>query len=268
MIRKARVVLFFIALIFLFFAGRRIVHSVFYQAGQIASCFLYPILLVQNKIVSPIKSYIHQRKTMQELESELEAIKFEKEALQAELLALKGTASYHEHIKELLTFKKRYQTETALIGQIIFRCFSPQEHSFLVDQGRKQGVQEDMIAVYNNCLVGRVSDVFPWYSKVLAITDRGCKVAAYCEKTKSCGIHVGSNQLELTILEHVSHLSPTRKGDTIFSSGEGLVFPRGFGIGCIKECTKEGLWHRIMVEPFVNLREISCCTLLHKGAIN
>jgi len=229
---------------------------------------MYPILLIQNKIISPIKAYMHKRKTIQELHYEIEKIRAEKDLLKAELLAFKGTNTYHQNIKELLAFKTRYQPDAATIGQVIFKHFSLQSHFFLVNRGSNNGIQHDMVATYNNCLIGRVSKVYPWYCKVIAITDCSCKVACYCEKTKSCGIHVGINQFESTVLEHVSHLLPIEKGDILFSSGEGLLFPSGFGLGRIKECKKKGLWHDILVEPLVNIQEISYCALLHKGSMS
>ena len=39
-----------------------------------------------------------------------------------------------------------------------------------------------MIAVFKDCFLGRVVEVYPWYSKVLLITDPGCKVAVYAPK--------------------------------------------------------------------------------------
>ncbi len=263
-----RFIFYFLALILLFFVGRSFVISVSTMAGQCASCVIYPILYMQHKLVDPFKEYFQRHKTAQEIADELATVKAEKEALQAELIVLKSTEQYHENIKELLDFKKRYSSDFVVIGQIIFKHFSPQVHFFLVDQGSKHGVQVDMIAVYNNCLIGRVCEVYPWYCKVVAITDGSCKVAAYCDHTKSCGIHVGINQLEQTNFERVSHLLPVKNGDMILSSGEGLVFPNGFGLGRIKESKKEGLWNRIVVEPLVNFKELSACALLHKSATN
>jgi rod shape-determining protein MreC len=229
---------------------------------------MYPVLYVQHKLSTPIKECFQLYKTVQEMADELAIVRAEKESLQAELIALKSTEQYHENIKELLDFKKRYSSDFVVIGQIIFKHFSPQIHFFLVDRGSKHGIQVDMIAVYNNCLIGRVCEVYPWYCKVVAITDSSCKVAAYCDYTKACGIHVGVNQLEQTNFERVSHLLSVKNGDMILSSGEGLVFPHGFGLGRVKECKKEGLWNRIVVEPLVNLKELSSCALLHKGATN
>jgi len=150
------------------------------------------------------------------------------------------------------------------VGHIIFKHISEQAHYVLVNQGAAHGIETGMVAVYNNCLVGKVEEVYPWYCKVVAITDRSCKVAGYCESTKSAGIHVGSNQLSLTSLERVSHLEKVNDGDLILSSGEGLVFPQGFALGRIKEQKKEGLWYQIGVEPLIDLSKLSYCMFISK----
>jgi len=263
-IRNIRFIFFFLALVLFFFIGRQLVISTSDLAGYYVSYLVYPVLLVQNKIVDPIKAYFRQRKTLQGLKEELDVLRVQKEELQADVIALKSEAQYYKDIDELLAFKKRYLSEVAYLGQILFRQFSCQAHFFLVNRGHLHGIKTDMVAIYKNCLLGRVSEVYPWYCKVVAITDRSCKVAAYCAQSMSCGVHSGTNYLEYTKLKRISHLSAVKEGDLVLSSGKGMVFPRGFGLGCIKTYKKKVLWYKVGVEPLVNLREISYCLLINK----
>lgn len=267
-IGNVRFIFYFLACVLIFFVGRRLVVSTSDMVGQFASYLMYPVLLVQNKIVSPIKAFFQHHRSLAELNNEIANLQIQKEVLQADIIALKGQVHYYNDIKELLAFKKRYDPEVAQLGQILFKQFSNQAHFFLVNLGSSQGIKPDMIALYNNCLIGRVSEVYPWYCKIIAITDRSCKVAAYCDQSASCGIHVGTNELGLTALKRISHLSTVKEGDLVLSSGEGMVFPRGFGLGHIKSYKKKGLWHQITVEPLVNLENLSYCLLAHKEVIS
>jgi len=257
-----------LAFVLLFFVGRRLVVSVSDVAGQCASYLVYPFIVAQERVVSPLKSFFQHRKSIQELTEQLNNLRNQNESLMAELIALKGQAQYLSEIQELVAFKKRYEPEHAHLGQILFRQFTDQSHYFLVNRGSSHGIEPDMIALYNNCLIGRVAQVYPWYCKVIAITDNSCKIASYCELSGSCGIHEGSCELGGTALKRISHLSTVHEGELVISSGEGMVFPRGFALGKIKNFTKKGLWYRIAVEPLVNLEDLSYCLLIHKEKIS
>jgi rod shape-determining protein MreC len=136
----------------------------------------------------------------------------------------------------------------------------------LIDAGSSKGVEKDMVVVYKHCLVGKVTEVYPWYSKVVAITDRTCKVAVQCVNQKTTGIHEGTNDLGATQLKYVSHLEPIEVGDYLISSGEGLVFPRGLGVGQIVSCAQSGLYHVIEVKPLIDMQKIAYCTVIKRGA--
>ena len=173
---------------------------------------------------------------------------------------------YDHDIKELADFKKRYEESHGHIAQILMKHFSDQSHFFLIDIGTRQGIKPDMVAVYKNCLIGKVAEVYPFYSKVVLITDKTCKVAAYCAQTHASGIHEGSNQSEQTMLNHVSHLSVMKEGDLILSSGEGLIFPQGFALGNVMSCKPNGLLYTVHVEPLVDMHALAYCLIIQKGA--
>ncbi len=103
-----------------------------------------------------------------------------------------------------------------------------------------------MIAVYKGCLLGRVCEVYPWFSKLELITDKSCKIAAHGLLSKASGIYQGTNSESLAQLNHVSHLAMLQDNDVLISSGEGLVFPRGFGLGKIKRFHVDGLFFYLM----------------------
>jgi rod shape-determining protein MreC len=136
-----------------------------------------------------------------------------------------------------------------------------------IDRGASKGVQPNMVALYKNCLIGRVSEVYPSYSKVLLITDKTCKIAALCGTTKSSGIHEGLNKKDYCTLNYVSHLCTLEEGELVISSGEGLVFPQGFGLGKIKSFTRKGLFYDVVIEPLVDLKNIEYVYIIQKGEL-
>ncbi|CAN5191355.1 rod shape-determining protein MreC [soil metagenome] len=228
------------------------------------SSVAYPLLLVQNKIVAPFKSYFQNRKSVSELEQQLLALQEQHNTVLAQNIELQGMISYAQDTQELVEFKKQYDFSQAVLGQVLVKNFSEQAHFFLIDKGSNAGVAKDMVAVYKDCLVGRVTEVYPRYSKLTLLSDQNCKVAVYCAQSKATGIYQGDNQEWNSHLNHVSHLAQLEPGELILSSGDGLIFPRGFGIGKIKSFQNEGLFHQVVVEPLVDLHAINHCYLIQK----
>lgn len=250
-------------------AGFFVYRSCMNPGGIIERCgsiIVYPMLVVQHKIVVPLKSYFQNRKTVAELEQQLADLKEQHEITLAQNIELQGMISYAQDTQELVEFKKQYDFSTAVLGQVLVKNFSEQAHFFLIDKGSNAGVAKDMVALYKDCLVGRVVEVYPRYSKVMLISDQTCKVAAYCAQSKATGIYQGDNQEWHSRLNHVSHLAQLEPGELILSSGDGMIFPRGFGIGKVKSFQNDGLFHRVVVEPLVDLHAINHCYLVQKTA--
>ena len=199
------------------------------------------------------------------MHSELNDLKVENEKLTSENIELKGSLSYCDEILEVVKIKKRYDNKDASLAQVISSVISQQEQVLFVGLGSRSGIEKNMVSVYKNCIVGRVAEVYPFYSKVLCITDSRCKVSSRCLKTKSKGICVGKNSSEVLSLNFVEHFNKLKKGDILISDGNGLIFPKGFGLGKIDSFEKNGLVYSVDVKPIIDISSISYCYLMKKG---
>jgi rod shape-determining protein MreC len=254
-------------IIILFFICRQFFSIGTSAVGTISSYLLYPVLRVQHSCVEPMNQWFKNRATITELTTILATIMQERDDLFAENVALKGAKQYVNGIKELSHFNTRYSGENGIIAHILAKHFSNNSHFFFVDAGVKQGIKKDMVAIYNNCLVGRVVEVYPWYCKVCLITDADCKVAALCSKTGASGIHEGKNNQQHTTLCYVSHLDTVEVRDTILSSGEGLIFPAGFALGIIEAVQRGDLFYAIQVKPALDFDALRYCLLVAKSDV-
>lgn len=262
---RAKTLLIVIAIICIyFFVGHQIVYKKNGIAESVASILVYPFLKMQHAIVSKVNDVNDSWQKNRTLMEKISVLEEQNSSLLAENISLQASSYFVENIQELIAFKKRYEVQKSLLTQVILKQFSKNEHSILVDCGSVHGSEVDMVAVYKSCLIGRVEFVYPYYSKVRLITDACCKVAAYCRSSKARGIHEGSNQ-QTSSLQFVSHLSQVAANDILISSGEGLVFPQGYGIGRIASFEQDGLYYKIDVKPLLKLEELDYCYLIKKG---
>ena len=231
---------------------------------QVFAYALYPFLVIENTIITPMKKKLYWWRGASELRAVAEQLAHERDELLQKNIALEATLEYLNDCQEAREFKKRYASDQAIIAQVLLKNFSPQGHYFLLGAGRSRGIQENMVAVYKNNLIGRVSEVYQWHCKVVLITDPNCRVSAKCVGTGSPGIHMGSHQLQQTHLGFVNHLAQLKVDDLVISHGKGTVFPRGFALGRIKEYQLEGVHYQVVLEPLIDLRTIEFCTIIQK----
>lgn len=235
--------------------------------NTIASYVTYPVLAFQKSVIEPWHARNAHKENFAGLEAKYKNLQNQYQHLCAENISLRVSQKYQNDIFELIDFKQRYNPTFGVVAQVLTKHAADDGQYFLVAAGSQKGVKQDMVAVYKSFLVGKVTEVYPWYSKVSLITDERCKIAAYCEKTNSCGIHEGCNAPSTTALKFVSHLDTIELDDLVVSSGKGLVFPQGFALGRIKSSRQDELFHVIEIEPLIDLYALDYCLIIDKGTI-
>jgi rod shape-determining protein MreC len=235
--------------------------------NTVASYISYPVLVFQKSVIEPWHARALNKQTVHDLEAQLQHLKNQYQHMCAENISLRVSQKYQHDIYDLIDFKQRYNPTFGVVAQVLTRHAADDGHYFLVAAGEQKGVKLDMVAVYKSFLVGKVTEVHPWYAKVSLITDERCKIAAYCEKTNACGIHEGCNRANATTLNFVSHLDTIEQDELVVSSGKGLVFPQGFALGRIKTITQQDLFHAIEVEPLIDLYSLDYCLIIDKGTV-
>ncbi len=246
-----------------FFLANRIL---FFRPGfleNVASTITYPFLWASGSIASRVTTWQENRTDYATLRTKYHNLHNDYLALLDEVIASRATEHVHAAIKPLLEFQHRYNPEGCLLAKVLVRNLSNNQHYFLVNRGTRDGVHKDMVAFYHNHLVGRVAEVYDFYSKIILITDQHCKISAYASTTNAAGIVQGYNCINRCNFSYVSHLLNVQDNDLVLSSGQGLVFPEGFCLGKIVVHTlqEKALYHHIQIEPLINLQTMSYCYL-------
>jgi rod shape-determining protein MreC len=233
-----------------------------------SSCITYPFMRISHGIMDPITRYFYERSLARDLLTRHKQLLADYADLQADYIRVRSEQDINDDAQDLLEYNAEQLDFKGHLAQIMMRHISDQSHYYLVDAGSYHGIEPDMVALYKECVVGRVTHVYPHYCKVVLITDNLCKVSAYCSETKSSGIHEGLNALRATTLRHVSHLARMQEGDLVLSSGEGLIFPRGYALGTVESYTHDGLVYSTTIKPLLDFKNLQYCILVRRGELS
>ncbi len=234
---------------------------------DIFSIVAYPVLKITHTITTYFKKTQEQRLSHQELKTLVTRLRTQNKELLSHVISLKSTLYFHELTSPLIEFQERYNRPLERCAQVIMRTLNNQEQTILVDRGSRHGIKKDMVAVWYNYLVGRVQEVFPLFSTIVLITDKRCTIAALCPDSKAYGIMQGLNDPQLLSLGYVDHLASMKVGFDIVSSGQGIIFPQGFGLGTVIECQKGPLYYSLIVKLPYKVDQIEYCHLMLKSEL-
>jgi rod shape-determining protein MreC len=238
----------------------------FFEEGLLeryATNISYPFLCAASSISNFIHKCVESKESYEQLKSDLKALHEKYDDVCSENIKIKATISFDTDTKELREFKERYNFDKMLLAKILVKNLKQDNQFFLIDRGKSSGIKKNMIGIYKTQILGKITEVHDYYSKLTLITDESCKVAAYTSSTKAKGIVIGQNKINLCKMHYVSHLLEVDDNDLVFSSGKGLVFPEGFCIGKIVKHlhSHDSIYHDIEIEPLINIKAVKYCLL-------
>ncbi len=172
---------------------------------------------------------------------------------------LASVTEYHKGIKT---------TQKPLLAHVIGYDTSDFRKTFLVDAGSRNGVTTESIVLAQDALIGRISAVGPYTSRVLLITDPASKVPARILETDDLGVVEGTSggSCRLKYLPNWSTADEkVQKGFRVVSSSVGGVYPDSLYIATVVEDVEEGEgtpYRALKLKPGVNLARIDTVLIL------
>lgn len=143
------------------------------------------------------------------------------------------------------------------MAEVIARSPGQWATTISIDKGSLDGVAENDLVVTAEGMVGYVSMVAPTYSKVTTVLDTNMHAGALVTRTRESGIAQGDYELMGSGMLRMSYLgkdSDVVIGDTVQTSGEGGIFPKGVMIGTVERVMIEenGMDSYAVIRPFVD----------------
>ena len=120
----------------------------------------------------------------------------------------------------------------AVSGQVAADTSGAFRNSVLVNVGRQNGISDGWAVIDGRGLVGRISGVGRTSSRVLLLSDSSSRIPVKIRPSGSRGIVSGRNG-PIPAIELLSNLNQVSPGDSIYTSGDGGVFPPNLLVGTV-----------------------------------
>lgn len=160
-------------------------------------------------------------------------------------------------LKEQLAMKESYSQYDMVAANVILRDADSWDNQFTIDLGSKDGMEKDMIVLSSKGVVGKISEVSTFTSKVKLLTseDRQNNVAvkvSISDSESSEGILQNYDVNKGAFVIHVFDGNNNIKEDMqVITSGKGGVYPSGLLIGTVNtiEELNNSIGKTIYVKP-------------------
>ncbi len=182
--------------------------------------------------------------------------------LEGQLALNSDLENENERLREFVNYYGDNPEYELLTARVIAKSSSYWFDTFLINAGRSQGLETDMVVLSTYGLVGRVIDVGSNWGKVRAIIDSNSAVSAMIERTRDVGVVRGTPDVETGSsrcgMYHLPYDNDLVPGDKVLTSGLGGVFPKGIVIGEVVEVSRSesGTERIAIIQPQVDFAQI------------
>lgn len=179
--------------------------------------------------------------------------------LQSEVESLKKE---NERLRELLNKKESLRDFVAIQATVIGRNPERWEETLIVNKGSQHGVEKNMAVITPQGLIGKVRSVSPFSATVqlLSAKDRKNRISAFIQGDENVfGLIEGyDEERETLLLKRIPYDAKIEKGQRVFTSGLGGIFPKGLFIGEVEEVVADeyGLTQIAYIKPAANFYDI------------
>lgn len=121
-----------------------------------------------------------------------------------------------------------------IVSKVIHNVYSGPENYLTINSGSLQGVKTDMGVINSLGIVGIIDDTSPRYATVLSILNMKSRINAKLKKTNHFGSLIWNGKSTGFVqLIDIPRLAAIRKGDTIVTGGQSVIFPENINIGTV-----------------------------------
>lgn len=226
---------------------------------------------IANKLVMPIQNGLTYFKNkvsgnstfftdINNLKTENEELKEKNSQLEQALRELENIKTENETLKEYLSLTEKYGEYKTIPAYVIDKDISNYSKTIIINAGKNDGIEEKMIVIADEGLVGHVISVTNSTAKVRTIIDTSSSISCLMSTNKDSIICKGTlnNNSELKAM-YIATDANIIQGDSVDTSGLGGIYPKGIHVGTIKKIvsTQNIIDRYAVIETAVNFSKLN-----------
>ena len=165
---------------------------------------------------------------------------------------LETQANEAHRLEVLLNFREVHPEAQMLAAQVIEASADPASETMVINRGEQDRVKRNMAVITPDGIVGKIVEVFHSTSQVMLMTDKNMGVGAMFADTRTHGVIKGTGDPQ-PIMDYVVNDEKVAVGQTIITSGEDKIFPKGLLVGVIASAKAGNPFQKIVVRPAARL---------------
>jgi len=119
-------------------------------------------------------------------------------------------------------------------AEVISNSFSKRDNYILINKGLKDNIVSDMGVITSNGLLGIIENSTTNYSRVISLLNSNLEINVGFKKTNHFGTLSWDGKSPYFVqLSDVGRLAPIKVGDTVITSGNSSIFPKGILVGTV-----------------------------------
>lgn len=147
-----------------------------------------------------------------------------------------------------------------VVAKVIHNSYNVYENFLTLNSGAKSGIRPDMGVINSLGIVGIIDNVSENYSTVISILNTKSQINAKIKHSDHFGTLIWDGKSTGFVqLIDVPRLASIKKGDTIVTGGQSVIFPENIGIGTIDKVyvpTDKNHYYSIKVKLFNDMTSL------------
>jgi len=144
---------------------------------------------------------------------------------------------------------KGLHPDDIIVSKVIHNTFNTHENYLTLNSGSLQGVKPDMGVINSLGIVGIIDNTSDNYSTVISILNVKSQINAKLKKSNHFGsLSWDGKSTGFVQLTDVPRLASIRKGDTIVTGGQSVIFPENINIGTIDKIEFDNQTHYYTIQ--------------------
>lgn len=205
---------------------------------------------------------------VQVLKEELQTKELKINELEYKILENTILENENQSLKDKLDINDKFQYLELKYANIVTRDYNNWNETFVIDLGTQDLIEEKMMVISKDGLVGYISEVSEKNSVVKTIIDPNTSISVVISSTNSLALAKGdfslinNNQIKV---QYIPIEIEVKEEDTIYTSGIGEIYLKGIPIGkIVKIVNKKNEADRYaVVEPFVDFNNLSSVAVVN-----